>query len=209
MSTPATTQPVSPSLQLDVVRDDQATRLDADEPASEDVVAEQHLTLAALEVREVEILAGELHRAGSHLGDPVARDEEPASGDPADQSGHGRVATLGEAGDHIVHPAEPSTCPIHEGAAHDPGQCQPARRGRPAARRLRSTYRAQSATSRAACLSVGCPPPVADRCGVSVSAFPTPCTRPAASMIDEAARGHGHFRSPRRAGRGGVLRGVR
>jgi hypothetical protein len=36
--------------------------------------------------------------------------------------------------------------------------------------------------------------PVAEGCGVSVYAFPTPSTRPAASMIEEASRGHGHFR---------------
>jgi hypothetical protein len=35
---------------------------------------------------------------------------------------------------------------------------------------------------------------LAEGCGVSVSAFLTPSTRPAASMIEEASRGHGHFR---------------
>ena len=110
------------------MRDDEAAGLDADEPAPEHVVAQQHLTLAAFEVREVEILAGELDRAGSHLRDPVARDEQPPSRDAADEARHGRVATLGEAGDDVVHPAEASTRPIDERAAHDPGQCQPARR---------------------------------------------------------------------------------
>ena len=46
-----------------------------------------------------------------------------------DQTGHRRVAALGEAGDDIVHPAEAATRSIDEGAVHDPGQCQPARRG--------------------------------------------------------------------------------
>ena len=115
--------------QLDVVRDDEATGLDADQPASQDVVAEQHLALASLEVREVQVLAGELDSPGSHLGDPVARDEEPATRDPADQSRHGRVAALGEAGDDIVHPSELSTRSVDEGASQDPGQCQPARLG--------------------------------------------------------------------------------
>ena len=47
------------------MRDHEAAGVDADEPAAEHVVAEQHLALAALEVREVEILSGELDAAGS------------------------------------------------------------------------------------------------------------------------------------------------
>ena len=52
--------------QLDVMRDDEASRVDADQPAPEHVVAEQYLALAALEVGEVEILSGELHVARLH-----------------------------------------------------------------------------------------------------------------------------------------------
>ena len=69
MSTPATTHPDVAVLELDVMRDDEASRLDTDEAAPEHVVAEEDLSLAALEVREVEILAGELYRTGAHLRD--------------------------------------------------------------------------------------------------------------------------------------------
>jgi hypothetical protein len=118
-----------PEAELDVMGDDKTARLDADEPAPEHVITEEHLTLAALEVREVEVFARKLHCAGAHLGYPIARDEELSPGDASDKPGDGRVATLGKACDDIVDTAEAPTCSIHERAAHDPGQCEPARRG--------------------------------------------------------------------------------
>ncbi len=103
--------------------------VDGDQPAAEHVVTEQHLTLAPFEVGEVEVLPGELDAAGSHRGDPVARDEQLPSGDASDQAGHRRVAALRESGDDVVHPAEPAPCAIDEGTVQDPGECQPDRFG--------------------------------------------------------------------------------
>ena len=109
--------------------DHEPAGVDADQPAAEHVVTEQHLALASLEVGEVEILSRELDAAGSHRGDPVARDEQLPAGDAPDQTGDRRVAALGESGDDVVHPAEPATRSIDEGAVQDPGECQPDRFG--------------------------------------------------------------------------------
>jgi hypothetical protein len=115
--------------QLDVMRDHEPAGVDADQPAAEDVVTEQHLPLAALEVGKVEIFAGELNTARVHRGDPIAWDEELAPRDASDQAGHRRVAALRKSGDHIVNPAEPAAGSIDEGAVQDPGECQPDRFG--------------------------------------------------------------------------------
>ena len=115
--------------QLDVVRDHEPARVDTDEPPAEHVVTEQHLSLASLEVGEVEVLSGELHAARFHVGDPVAGNEEPTAGDASDQAGHGRIATLGESGNDVVHPAEPAPGTIDQGAVDDPGERQPDRCG--------------------------------------------------------------------------------
>ena len=108
---------------------DEPARVHADEPPAEHVVTEEHLSLASLEVGEVEILSGELHAARFHLGDPVARNEEPPARDASDQAGHRRIAALGESGDDVVHPAEPAPSSIDEGAVDDPGERQPDRFG--------------------------------------------------------------------------------
>jgi hypothetical protein len=115
--------------QLDVVGDHEPPGVDADQPAAEDVLSKQNLALAALEVREVEILTGELHAPEAHLGDAISGNEQPAPGNAADQTGHGWIAALGEPGDDIVHPAEASTRSVDERAAQNPGECEPARLG--------------------------------------------------------------------------------
>ena len=115
--------------QLDVMSHHEPAGVDADEPAAEHVVTEQHLPLAPLEMSEVEILAGELDAAGSHRGNAVAWDEELPAGDASDQAGDRRVAALGEPGDDIVHPAEPASCSVDERAVQDPCKCQPDRFG--------------------------------------------------------------------------------
>jgi hypothetical protein len=112
-------------VQLDVVRDHETPGVDADEPAAEHIVTEQDLSLATLEVGEIEIFSRELNSAGLHLGDPVARNEELPPGDASHEPGHRRVAALCESGDDVVDAAEPAPCSIDERAAEDPGECQP------------------------------------------------------------------------------------
>ena len=115
--------------QLDVVSDDEPAGVDADEPAAEHIVTEQHFSLPPLEMSEVEVLTGELNTAGFHRGNPVTGNEQLAPGDASDQAGHRRIATLGESGDDIVHPAEPASCSVNERAVQDRGKCQPDRFG--------------------------------------------------------------------------------
>ena len=115
--------------QFDVVRDHEAARVDTDQPASEHIVAEQHLALAAFEVREVEIFSSELDVAGSHHGDAVARNEQLSAGNARDETGDRRITPLREAGDDVVDTAEPAAPRIDEGAVDDPGERQPIRSG--------------------------------------------------------------------------------
>ena len=115
--------------QLDVVRDHEPARVHADEPAPEHVVTEEHLSLASLEVGEVEILSGELRPSRFHVGDPVSGNEEPPAGDASDQAGDRRIAALSESGNDVVHTAEPAPSSIDEGAVDDPGERQPDRFG--------------------------------------------------------------------------------
>src|SRR5271170_6220093 len=69
--------------ELDLVGGDQTWRigLDIDELAPEHVAAEQHLTNAALEAFEAELLARQAHRTGRQLGDPIDGHEQLAAAD--------------------------------------------------------------------------------------------------------------------------------
>ena len=83
---------MSPSAELDVVRDHEPPGVDRDQPAAEHVVTEQNLALASLEVGEVEILSRERDVARLHRGNAVARDEQLAS---RDAPGRPRPVTTG------------------------------------------------------------------------------------------------------------------
>jgi hypothetical protein len=111
------------------VRGDEPAGVDADQTATEHIVAEQDLALAAFEMREVEILPRELDAARLHGRNPVARNEQLASGDATDKTGDRGVAALGESCDDIVHPAEAASSSIDERAVEDTGECQPDRFG--------------------------------------------------------------------------------
>jgi hypothetical protein len=113
--------------QLDVVRHHEAARFDTDEPAAEHVVAEEHLPLPALEMREVQILTCKLDGTLSQLGNPVSGDEELTTRNPGHQAGDGWVATFRKTGNDVINTAEPSTRSINERASQNPGESEPAR----------------------------------------------------------------------------------
>jgi len=114
-------------VQLDVVRDHEPARIDADEPAAEHVVTEQHLSLASLEMREVEILSGELDAAGfiSAIRSRGMKRRRPAMRRP----GRSRriAASANRAMTSSTRPSRPQL--DRRGAVDDPGECQPDRFG--------------------------------------------------------------------------------
>ena len=72
----------------------------------EDVLAEQHLALAALEAPEVDLGLGQDHPLLAQLGDPPDRQVHPPAADLADQPGDQRQVAAAQADDDVVDLAD-------------------------------------------------------------------------------------------------------
>ena len=90
--------------------------------AAEQVLAQEHLALAALEAPEVQLLAAQLDESGLERDDPVGGHEHLAVADPRLDAAHRRVAPVGEPDDQVVDPPEPLAGAIDEAAPDERGK---------------------------------------------------------------------------------------
>ena len=92
--------------QLDVPRPHQLGVGDVDQSVAQDVLAEQHLALAAFEAPEVDLRLGQHHPLLAQLRDPPDRQVDPPAPDLGDQPGHQGQVAAAQAHDDVVDLAD-------------------------------------------------------------------------------------------------------
>jgi hypothetical protein len=109
-------------LQLDVPGPYQLSVGHIDEPVAQDVLAQEHLSVAAFESSQVDLGLGQDDSLFAELSDPLDGHEYPAASDLGHQPGDHRVVTAAESDDDIVDLAHAFTCGRQELVAQQPGQ---------------------------------------------------------------------------------------
>jgi hypothetical protein len=106
--------------EFDLARPHQPHRGGVDPAAAEHVSAQQHLALAALEPRDVELRGHRLHSGRPQPCDPAGGDEQLPSADSRFQPYHGRLPSSAvEADDQVLNRAEPVAARIEQRASDD------------------------------------------------------------------------------------------
>src|SRR5579871_1135327 len=108
----------------DVRHGDEATGLDQDDLAMEDVMAEEQFAFPSLEALQVHELPPQPYPTWAEFGDLTDWDEDLAPSHPDSQARNGRVAAATQVGDEIVDAANPLAGLVKERAPDDLGKTE-------------------------------------------------------------------------------------
>ncbi len=112
------------AFQLDVGRTDQARGLHIDEPVTEHVAFQQHLTGTPLEMPKVEPVAGQPQGLAVGAPDLLDRHVDLTAADRGDQTGDQRVVVTAETGDDVGQPPDRFPAAVHERPFEQFGKAQ-------------------------------------------------------------------------------------